>query len=136
MRVSILAAGILAGAFALGVTGAQAAAGGSGPNGNTVHADCGAGTFDVAINGHAHNFAAAHIVDGGTFVPTSFGETTVVVTDANGTVTNVEPPVSKGSSAHNGGDLTCTYEFTITDHGATVDISGTVTGFITPANTR
>jgi hypothetical protein len=137
MRASILAAALMAAAaLALGATGVQAAAGGNGPNSSIIHADCEGSPYHISINTRAGEFAAAHVVGGGTFVPTSFGETTIVITDENGTVTDTEPPLSKGSSSHNGGTLTCTYEFSLTEGGATVDISGSVTGFITPANSR
>jgi len=108
---------------------------GSGPNAQTVHANCGsAGPVDVVINFQAAPFAAAHAVAGGTFVPLAFGEQTITFTPPGGSPqTHTEPAISKGQSSHASGDtVNCSFDFTVTDRksGATVRIVGTVTGVI------
>ena len=119
----------------IGPSAVHAAAGGDGPNAVTFDADCGsAAPIGVQINFAAGQFAAAHVVDGGTFVPLSFGEQTVTFTPPGGpSQTQTFPPITKGQSSHASGDqVTCSFDFTATDRksGATIHIVGTVTGVI------
>src|SRR4051794_20664935 len=103
---TLTAIGALAiGAFTLGTGSASAAVGGNGPHGQTIAADCGSdGMIDVIINSQAGQFAGAHVVGGGTFVPTAFGETTIKFTPPGGTaITNTDPAVTKGSSTNSAG---------------------------------
>ena len=132
---SILLLSVLAVAsWALAASTADADVG-SGPNAQTVHANCGsAGPVDVVINFQSGPFAAAHVVGGGTFVPVSFGEQTITFTPPGGTQqTQTMPPITKGQSSHaSGNTVNCSFDFTATDRksGATLRIVGTVTGFI------
>ena len=101
---------------------------------------CGEVTYEVVVNGDG-DFTPAHDVGSTrTFVPTSFGEFTVVVTDADGEVvdTFTDPVLDKGSSNKpRRTSLTCTYGFE--EHFVDPELgplhiegSGTVTGFYTP----
>ncbi len=127
-----LAVALGIGAWTIGAGAAQAAPG-NGPNAETIHADCGsAGPMDVVINFAAGQFAAAHVVGGGTFVPLSFGEQTVTFTPPGGTPqTQTFPGITKGQSSNASGDtVTCSFDFTASQKGATVHVVGTVTGVI------
>jgi hypothetical protein len=129
-----LAVALAASTWMIGSAAVHAAASGDGPNSQTISADCGsAGPVDVVINFQAGQFAAAHVVGGGTFVPTGFGEQTVTFTPPGGSPqTQTFPPITKGESSNASGDaVNCSFDFTVTDrHGGTAHIVGTVTGVI------
>lgn len=116
-------------------------------NAFTIPVTCDGQTFQVVVNGNGR-FTPAHVV--GTnqnFVPVSFGQTTFTVRNSQGQVivSETEPPETKGRGrAGQSRELvTCSFNFTqpvspedageFPPGAATFTVSGTVTGFFTPA---
>jgi hypothetical protein len=95
--------------------------------------------YSVVVNGNG-SWSPAHDVNGTTtLVPLAFGEQVFTLTDANGNVIDQEtiPPSSKGAGTSNGTRATetsCTFSGRQTDpEGNIFTITGSVTGFVTPA---
>jgi hypothetical protein len=106
-----------------------------------IHCDNGV-TYDVVVTG-AGVFTPAHDLASNTIVvPTSFGEFHGVLTDAEGNVIEefTDPGMFKGSATKaRGTSVTCTFDFEDTFEDPVLGVvtfsgSGTVTGFVTPAN--
>jgi len=74
------------------------------------------------------------VVSNSILVPTAFGETTFMVTDAEGNVTTeTDPPVSKGAaSSPRATTMSCTFHVEGTENGFSFVLEGSVTGFVTP----
>jgi len=96
--------------------------------------------YSVVVNGNG-SWTPAHDVNGTTtLIPLAFGEQVLTETDANGNVIEqtTTPPSSKGAGTSNGTRATktsCTFSGSQTDpeSGHTFTITGSVTGFVTPA---
>ena len=104
-------------------------------NGFTVAVTCGTDTFTAVVAGNGEFTPAHDLGSTSVLIPVSFGETTFTVIE-NGVVVDqeTEPGVSKGSAAANpNATTTCSYTGSQTEGTTTFTISGTVTGFITPA---
>jgi hypothetical protein len=91
------------------------------------------------VNGSG-SWTPAHDLDSTTIlVPLAFGELVFTVTDANGNVIEQDttPPSTKGAGTSNGTRATktsCMFSGSQTDPaGNTFTITGSVTGFVTPA---
>ena len=99
-----------------------------------VIAICGSQQVVASINGSG-DFSPAHVLDStAVFVPTSFN-ITFSFTPAGGTTQTGTDTAAKNKEHAN--DVTCTLPAnlnTVTDAGGTFTLSGTVTGFFTPAN--
>ena len=94
--------------------------------------------YSVVANGNGHWTPAHDINSTATLVPLAFGEQVLTLTDPDGNVTEqVIPPSSKGADTSNGTRATktsCTFSGSQTDpEGNTFTITGSVTGFVTPA---
>lgn len=131
-------------ALALGSLPAQAA-----PAGEVLPLDCGAdGTYSVFVNGNGEFTPARDTRSTMVVVPVSFQGFHFVATAADGTVLVDDTDASVTSKG--GGNpaarsprrqVTCTFSqsFTLTEAddefpaGTTLDISGQVTGYLTPA---
>jgi hypothetical protein len=116
--------------------GTAAAAPVNAPNAQIVALDCGdAGTFDVVVNGSGA-WSPGHLLDGqGVVIPVAFGEETVTVRDAEGTVVDefTNPAMTKGNGkarARNRTPVECTYSLSFTDDGNTITVTGSATGFL------
>lgn len=114
--------------------GATPAAPLNAPNAQIVPLDCGpAGTFDVVVNGNG-DWTPGHRLDGnGVVIPVTFGESTVVVRDAEGNVVEegTEPAITKGSARARGRErIACSFTFTFEEDGFTVTVTGSATGFV------
>jgi hypothetical protein len=103
-------------------------------NSTVITADCGAGQLRVSVNGNGE-FTPAHVI-GSTamFVPTAF-DVTFSFTPNGGTTESETDTSAKQNQAK--GTVTCDIPIglnTFVTPGGTFSISGTVTGFFTPAN--
>jgi len=96
--------------------------------------------YSVVVNGNGSWSPAHDLNSTTTLVPLAFGEQVFTVTDASGNVIEqaTAPPSTKGSGTSNGTRTTktsCTFSGSQTDpeSGNTFTITGSVTGFVTPA---
>lgn len=116
--------------------------------GEVVPLECDNGqSYEAVVSPGNGNFTPAHDMAGtGTFVPVGFGEFTGTITGPDGAPIGsfTDPPVAKGQSAKNRSVLTCTFSFIFVNDGSdptspigtTFEGSGSVTGFLTPANKK
>ena len=129
---------LLTGAFVLATDGAHAAAGGNSKNVFTIEADCGGGDVgEVRVNLSSGEWAAAHPVGGGAFVPIAFGEEHGSFTDPDGNSFPIdEEGGAKGRSEHNAHDVvTCSFDIDVEfPDGSKLVLEGTVTGFFPGAH--
>ena len=113
------------------------------PRSNTFALMCGGETYEVVVSGNGL-FTPAHDVDSNTvFIPTSFGDTHVVVSIADGGEVIDEftdPAVWKGRATKDRRTSTsCTYTIVFEVHDEELDehllitVTGPVEGFYTPA---
>ena len=98
---------------------------------------CGSTTYYGVVNGNGAWGPAHDLNSNAVLIPVSFGVETDTFTDPDGNVsTSTNPPRAKGSSAPKGATpINCSYTVgpvTFPD-GSSFAISGTVTGFVTPA---
>jgi hypothetical protein len=99
-----------------------------------VTAMCGTQQVQVVVNGNGH-FGAAHVVGGtSTFVPSAL-DLTFSFTPTGGPTETMTQDIAKTGSHAN--EVTCDIPAalnTVTSPEGTFTLSGTVTGFFTPAN--
>jgi hypothetical protein len=136
------ATGVVLVAFGTAVGGPAVADPVNAPNAERIPLTCGDQTYDIVVNGNgdwspAHDTASTRM-----FIPTSFGEFSITVTNADGKVVDSEtdPPSIKGSSdMARGTSVECTFavEDDVVDpvEGPLhIAVSGSVNGFVTPAS--
>ena len=128
---------IAGGLVALGVASTLVAGSAGADPGETIPVDCDNGnSYVLNVNGNGE-FTPGRVVGGtAVFVPVGFGPFTGTVTeDATGQVVETinEPATWKGQSARSvTNPVTCTFEFSGTEHGFTFRGSGSVVAKITP----
>jgi hypothetical protein len=135
------AAGVVLVAVGTSISGPAVADPVNAPEIESLPLTCDGQTYQVVVNGNGA-FTPAHDTDSTRmFIPTSFGEFTGTITDAQGEVIDsfTEPPMAKGSSTKaRSTSVDCT--FTFSEDFVDPELgplhfegSGEVTGFYTPA---
>jgi hypothetical protein len=135
LRLGFLVLALVVAGVAAGVAAADPA---NAPKSAPITVICGNTTYHGVVNGSGAWGPAHDLHSNSILIPVSFGVETDVVTDPSGNmVTTTNAPRAKGSAAPNGAtQLNCSYTvgpLTFPD-GSTFTASGTVTGFVTPAN--
>src|SRR4051794_23921125 len=136
-RVGLGTAAVVGTWAAVGMTPASA----DPAKGLPISIECDNGTTYTAVSNGNGNWTPAHDLNStAVLIPTSFGEQTITITDADGNVIDSEtdPGVTKASTKPRATTINCDFSGSATfvdpELGPlTFTVTGTVTGFVTPA---